>query len=414
MDPGKNIESTFNPASSAEAMFVGKIIKNEKIRTEIEALNDDDVIKDILILNFGKHPRFKNIPLNNIITELKKADIIKPLVVVEKKKISKVPGHIGIPNLEGLMVVEDKELTKTAVINIKKEFDAWKIENQKEFILENEDDINYLSKKSKEIQEVDFNPEKYIEAGLYSQEEMDKHNQIVKELEVIFEQKNTTEEKIAKKLAKIFEAIMIKGVDLSKCLGEDVIIRPAYPIDDFTGPKIDFYAILGDVPLGLDVSMRSIEGEAFVEKIEKILRTIQKGNPDGIKCYKNRKGKLEKDIHAPKVVVSCELSMIKELMFYLKNLTDEKLSEKLKNHRMSYGVVSQIVGCCQVFSKYADEIGEHEEAKSYKNIIKTLKEISEKSEILKRLLVGAGSDVFSKRVQTIVNKFKEKNINKAA
>lgn len=409
MNSSFNQEPKFDRAASVEAMFAGKLLP-DILSGAISKLplNNDEEIKKILSDKFKRHPKFPEVDLDEIIKELKKVkDIFEP--VAEKIKKPKLePEHIGIELPENrLTEIKDEKLEKRAKIYIDKE----EIEKQKKFIFENKVVINELFKKSEEILSADVNTEDYIKADLYLKEEVDFHNREVKKYETLFDQKNTLDEKETKKLATIFEAIVIEGVNLSKCFGEDVMARASAPYDNICETKIDSYLLLKNIPLGIDVSMRNINGEAFTEKIEKNLRMIQNNEKKGIKYFKDSNGELKRDVFAPKVVISCNTSMIRDLMFDFKNLDKDKFSEKLKSHQMSREIVKQVIGQCRIFAEYAKYKKQNKVADYYTNILLIINKISEESLILKRLMIGAGSDVVSMRIQEIVNKFKEKEID---
>jgi hypothetical protein len=408
MESNPTKKQEFNKAASTEAMLAGKLIDEIELG-KIGKLprNDDEKIKQILFDKFKRHPLFSKIVPEDLIRELKKVGNIfeEPEKKSEKPKQETEPIFIGV-NLpqSNLRIVEDGELTQVA----KKNIDAQEARRQTKIIFENQSVIESLLKKSEAILQGDFKKEDFIKAGIYSEEEVVAQNKKLEEIKILLDQENTFDQKEIKKLATIFEAIVIKGVNLSKCLGNDVTARPAFPDDDIFEPKIDLYLLLKNIPLGVDVSMRNINGEKFLKKINKNLRTIKKEKKEGIQFFIDANGKLKKNVFAPKIIISCDTSMLRELMFDFKNFDEDKFSEKLKNHRMSREIVSQVIGQCRIFAEFAKNEKQEEVEKYYNNILSIINEISNESIILKRLMSGAGSDSISKKIQEIVNIFKEK------
>jgi len=375
-------------------------------KVNVDALVDDDQIKEVLR---SDRTMTEGADISEILQILRDKGVIKPVAVAEKEVEPKPQLEVitGKPSVQ-YNVIKDDVLDERIVDNKRREEEKAEIEG----MFENKEAIEELLLLAKDILNRDVDPEAYILAGLYSKEEVEEHMQYVEKMELIFQEKGTLENEQTKKIATILEAIIVEGINKSQCLGEDVIARPAFQIDDISGPKMDSYILLGDTPLGVDVSMRSIEGPAFADKIKKILRTIKNDKQEGIKYFKDKDGNLQKDIVAPKVIISAEVSMIKELMFYLKKLKGEVLSKKLRSHRMSPEIVSQIVGASQVFAHFAKEEGRKDIAESYSKTLQAIEELAKDSETLRRLLVGAGSDAISTRIRKIVEEFKEEENNK--
>lgn len=411
MNPNFNQKPELNRVASREAMFADKLrLDVEAGKIDVASLNNDQSIEEAVLKKFKRDPRFSGISITDIIKEFKKSGLIKPMVVEKIKEPKKEPEreYIGIKIPESNLVeVEDEELKKRAKINIDKE----EAKKQKEFILQNREVIESLLEKARKILNSGLDPTEYVKAGVISEKEVMEDMQKVAQREDVFGKKMTLDEKEIKKNSTIFEAIVVDGVNLSECFGENVKASPTNPHDDYFR-NTDVYLNCKnnkdekDIALGLDVKMGSIEGHNFTKKVEGILSDIKTNNRKKIKYFKNFNGELKKNIFIPKVVISCEFSMIKELMFDFNNLDKDKFSEKLKSHRMSREMVSQVVGECKLFARYAEENGQDEIAGYYHNFFETIYSISEESPILKRLLVGAGSDFVSIKIKEIIDEFK--------
>lgn len=415
-NPINSTEQVRKPLTSLEALIAIKFGK----KIELGKINPDSLVtdKDIEEAILSSRVIFGEANIPEIIKILREEGIVKavPAEVKETPAPPKVEVFKAeVPKLESSFnIINDADLQERVSKNREEEAERVKVRESKDHIFEDQEALNELAQISNEILNTDINAEAYIQAGLYSKEEVQKHESDVARMHALYEERNSPELQEIKKIATIFEALIIKNINLSKCLGEDVIARPSFPVDDIFAPKIDSYLILKGAPLGLDVSMRNIESDAFTEKIERILKSFLKEKQEGIKYYKNKDGVLEKDVVAPKVVISAESSVVKELMYYLKTLSDEKMGEKLRSHRISRDMVSQIVGGCRAFSGYAKSVGRSDIAESYNAIVRTINDISKESPILERLLVGAGTDILSLKIQKIIDAFVEKQLIESA
>ena len=399
------------PLASKEMMVAKKFARKVSLgKFDRDSLVNDEDVEQALV---DSKVLIEGVSVEEIIQILREKGVLETIVEEEVEKLQTVvePEVVSAKLSSEYRLVDDKELSEQYRTNVELENKRKQIQEKRNNIFEDQRALDELNTQAVELLQADIDYGAYVAAGLYTQEEVEKHQQQVADMELIFAEKSTPESKETKKIATIFEAIMVKGINLSKCLGEDVIARPAYSVDDVFAPKVDLYALLKNVPLGIDVSMRSIEGDAFVEKVEKILRTIKEKKVKGIKYFKNRDGQLQKDIIVPKVILSAEVSMIRELMTYFQELSGEEFSTKLKSHRLSREIVSQIVGGSRIIANFAKEEGNQEMSDRYSNIIKTINDIAEESLTVRRLMVGAGNDSVSRRIQKIVDEFKVKEIN---
>ncbi|MCX6757339.1 MAG: hypothetical protein NTZ44_00425 [Candidatus Nomurabacteria bacterium] len=348
-------------------------------------------------------------------------DPVKPLLAwqillqkkIKKPKVEKAPEpepvrehfKTSIPLYHEVL---DENITNIAKFNV----DHEEKEDQIKFILKNKEAIKVLFEKSEKILKADINPEEYIKGGIFSENEVRIHNADVKEMEELYSKKNSQEEKEMKKIATIFEAMIINVVNLSKCLGENVIARSAFPVDDIFAPKIDAYVALQKLFLGFDMTMSNIEGAHFIEKIEKNLRAIKNGNPNRMKYAKDADGNLSTNEFIPKVIISGEISLVKEVMYDFNTLSEDEFSEKIKDHKMSREIVLQVIAQCRIFGNFARENDQNETAQHYENFVDAIYKIAEKSPVLKKIIGNAGFDHVSERIQQIVDEFKLKEIKK--
>jgi hypothetical protein len=400
-----------NPVSSLEALFASKLKPFlEELGVNMLLPESREILEKLTIeKKLKRDPRFLKINFDELIKELKKYEsLVKP---IEKKKEVKIEAEkefipINIPESH-LKVVEDENPERTKIYIDEKER-----KEQVTFILNNKKIIDELVIKAKETLKPDSDEIEYVRQGIISESERKEDEEKVRQRRQLFDEKMTLEEKEIKKNSTIFEAVVVDSVNLSQCFGENVKAQPSHEHDDYFR-SMDLYLNFknndnNDVSLGLDVKVGSIEGQNFAKKIEGILRDIKAGNRKKIKYFKSFNGELKKNVFVPRIAISCELSMVKELMFDFKNLSKEEFSTKLKSHRMSIEIVSQVVGQCRLFAKYAEDCQQKEIADFYHNILSKINEIAEDSTILKRLLVGAGSDLVSRKIKEIIDEEKYK------
>ena len=391
-------------------------IEEEKaaLRAELAETYKENIRRDL-------ETKFKkDNPVVEVKPEVKletKAEVVpewKRLLEKKPKKVKviepePIPEHIGVQLREvNISTVNDEELKRIARINI----DSEEKIKQRKFILENKDVVGDLCNRAELILTKDLDAEEYIKAGIFSREEVEMHNQDVNEMQELYDQKNTPEEKEIKKVATIFEAMTIESINLSKCFGDEAFASPVFPVDDIFAPKVDGSVRLKGTILGLDMSMRNIKGEAFTEKVERNLRIIRKGNPDRLKYGKNADGTLTTDVFIPKIIISAELSLVKSVMYDFHTLSKEEFGEKLKDHKLSREIVLQTIAQCRIYGKFARDNGQDKTAEHYKKFVDNLYEIAEESPVLKKNIGNAGFDSVSERIQEIVDEFNFKEIKK--
>ena len=366
-----------------EAIASAKVIPRGEIYKEVSA--------DGIIAIFERNGWIKKIP---------------PPKVIEPPKI---PEHIKmeVPEIKAdFKFVEDEVLNE----RVKKEL-LRKAENERHYqlIMENKKLVDKVYPRCLEILKTGIDPaEKYVEAGLYTPEETGIHATEVRDAQKKFEEQNTKTDLEAKKLATIFEAIFIETVNLSECLGEGVVARPSNMHDDIFDPKIDSYVILNDMTLGIDVSTRDIQGPNYADKVKRNLIKIGRGNMYGIKYYKDAAGELDKNIFAPKVIVSCDTAMIKGLMTDFDALSKEDFAKRLRTSDIAESIVSQILGQCRIYAEFAEENNKGIMAEYYRNIEKNMQSISDRSPVLRNLMAGVGSDPVTKKIAAIAMELKGK------
>jgi hypothetical protein len=419
MNPNFNKKQEFNPVSSTEAMFAGKIIEDDKAKYEIESFNGDEVkIKEFLSSKFKRHPKIKDVSVDLIITELKKADVIKPIVIEKAEKLEKIPEHIGIDiKNEGINLVEDEKLKEQLERN------SFFKELEKAGIFKNDEEFKKIYEKTLALEKEKV-PEtikdylQFAKAGLIKggEEEVKKDFEFVKYLEEKFKKSEPKDLEVnkklkkAKELATITELGLVYGVSELGWYGKNIKMKSACKFNDFKGTdniaeiikEDDESSFLG---LGLDVTFRGLYSEQFKDKLFILLESIRNGKKTRIKYFKNHNGEMMKEFSVPKIIVFFNINDVKNLVYFIKNIDDPKVKEEFKNSSLKFTVMNQIINQCNKLATFAEE-AKNDIFKKYIDFINSIKELAWENPDIAKMLEIQHDDETSKQMDRLIEEFK--------
>ena len=411
----------FNPVSSWEATLANKLMEDEKSKTEIGLLNNDDLIKDFLLLKFKRHPKIKEISLEGIIDELKKSGVIKPVVILREEKIFKKPEHIGIklPENTGLKIIEDEELTKRVERNLLLE----EVKNAGIFKNDSELEDIYIKTDSLEKNVSLKTKEYYLEfvgVGLIKggEKEVNEDFKSLQDVKKIFKEKEPEdqlekEKSIkSKKIATITERGFMYGVSKLNLYGEKVSVESTSEFDDVKRGVDAVLEIKKDddessfMGLGIDVTFRGLYSEQFKNKFFNLLKFIRNGQKTKVKYFKNHKGEMMKEFSVPKIIIYFNIGDVKNLVNMIKNINDSKAKEEFKNSSFKFTVMNQIINQCNKLSAFAEE-SKNDVFKKYIEIINSIKELAWENPEIEKMLNVQHNDETSRHMDRLLEEFRQ-------
>jgi hypothetical protein len=205
------------------------------------------------------------------------------------------------------------------------------------------------------------------EAG-YFEDEVKADKKYVEEMKEKFDRLNSPEQKELNKLAVIFEAIVIDQSEMSEWFGPDGFSVPTSEFDDFKNGAdgvIEFEE--NYLALGIDVTF-SVEME---DKFRRIKKEIEAGKLTEIKYFVSEHTPPTKLPGIPRVVIGADAKTVKELS----DLWLEGDKKKLATHPIQFQILEEIVYQLKSFADYAEEVGQKEAAKKYREELKKVSAI---------------------------------------
>ncbi len=177
------------------------------------------------------------------------------------------------------------------------------------------------------------------------------------------------------KLGKIFEAMVLDGIDMNAWFGDNAQIIIPTEYDDIANGidgVVEFHAensFVGHLALGIDVAT-SLEGVG--KKLQKIKESIDRGQlskmdyfhseTQGIKGQKN---------NIPQIILSADRQTIRELM----DLWVEGEQKKLASHYIQFQILEEAMIQLKTFQKYAQAKGLHNLSELYQNDINCVQNV---------------------------------------
>lgn len=224
-------------------------------------------------------------------------------------------------------------------------------------------------------------PEQFIDA--YGEEDVAHDKLYVEEKEREFEASDSPEQKEAKKLATVFEAIIYERAELSNWFGPDATtIKPSRYDDIKNGVDsiVEFQESdisVSHLALAIDATF-SPDTEA---KFNRIREEIDQGKLATVKYFPPEHIGKQKGLHAiPHVVVGANAKTIRELA----ELWLERDNRALDKHPIQFQILEEIIAQLDAFQEYAKRVRKPEIAAVYEKTKKIVAAIhSEKRLSLK-------------------------------
>ncbi|MBI3634073.1 MAG: hypothetical protein HY228_00455 [Candidatus Yonathbacteria bacterium] len=215
----------------------------------------------------------------------------------------------------------------------------------------------------------------------YGEENIKKDKELVVHLKQKHKKENSSEEKEAKILADILEAIILEESELSNWLGENTSTIKASDYDDYVNGidaiiEFEEETTTNHAALGIDAT--------FSKDIHKKFNRIKKEIEDGVLAEaKYFSSSFIKGRHKqiPRLVIGADVKTIKELgeLWLDKDSKTEgrkrEVKKALEDHPLQFQILKQMILEAETFKEYAKKIGQVEIAGIYErlgNIIKNI------------------------------------------
>lgn len=192
-----------------------------------------------------------------------------------------------------------------------------------------------------------------------------------------FDERMTSSERVTKKIADTFEAIMLMQTEMGNWLGESATTLKTSRFDDYTN-KVDMlaeWAAPGEgtriMALAVDVTfgVRSIE-----KKLTDIRHEIEAGKLGSVRYFRDEKGTLMGTrFNVARTVVGISQPVIEELS----RLWVEGKNKALGEHPIQRVILAEMAFQLSQMEKYAAKLGKHDIAESYRDALAGLRKVLE-------------------------------------
>lgn len=233
------------------------------------------------------------------------------------------------------------------------------------------------------LQETDFIP-------AYGQENVAADIAVVKDLKAKFDARDTPEKKKLKRIADIFEAIVLTQSESRKWFGDASTLKTS-TYDDYIN-KVDMIAEWftpseGSRVLALAVDV-TFSTESIQEKLRAIKAEIDSGALGSIKYFKDKRGDfMGIRNNVPRIVVGVSESVIEELA----DLWVREEHKALDEHPIQILFLDEMLAQLTFMHDYALKRGNTAAVLAYKQVLETVRPIHEKKlDLRKRTLSRDG------------------------
>jgi hypothetical protein len=413
----------FEQVNTSKEFLAAKRFTEKYIDTGIftELIDSPDNIEalSIYIQKLGNR-LIPGVVVDEVISELRAAGVITPIVVEKIKKEKPVEfletEYVSLEKLKPIEISDNEQNLLEANLFIEA--------MQKANVFTSDEELEFLYKQSIESDEGSFEDEQYyldfVEAGLIKggKEEVDKDRADLARLKKIFTEKalenpkNTEKIERAKKIATITEYGLAEGVTKHHWYGENVTITKASEFDDVRHGVDDLLEIRKEdeessfMALGIDITYRGLESVEFKQKFFKLLQSIRDGYKTKVKYGRNHNGELLREFAVPKMVLSFNADDVKEIADLVKHSNDPTYAERFKNSSQKFVVIRQIVSSCRIFEAFAEE-SQNSIFRKYIAVINSFKEISWENPQIQEILTMDHTDDVTKKLEALVVEFKE-------
>lgn len=230
-------------------------------------------------------------------------------------------------------------------------------------------------------------------ADIYGKDQVERDENIVKKQEEEFERSETPEQRELKKIADIFEAIVIEHGEMSEWFGGNASLIKTSKYDDYNNGIDAVIEYQYDEPksssflgMAVDVTFRSDS----TTKLDRIKRHIDGGRLGELKYFQSANqefhGKLSK---LPELVVGVDRKTILELA----ELWKGNRNQALGGHRVQIMLLIQMKDQLETFAMYAESLGKTEIAQVYRERLALISGIlATKTDLYKKVVHELDND----------------------
>jgi hypothetical protein len=348
--------------------------------------------------------------VNEVISELRAAGVITPVVVEKNKKEKPVEfletEYVSLQKPKQLEI--DEQQQQIIETNLLYE------ELEKANIFKNQEELESIYKLTEELQKNHLeNNEHYYEfANLVKggTEEIRGDLESLAVLEQGFETAigdPTAKERqeYAKKIATITERAFAHAITTHEWFGKNVSVEPVSKFDDVKRGVDDMLEIRkedeesGFLALAIDVTFRGLESEQFKQKFFKLLQSVADGHKTKVKYFKNHTGVPMKEFAVPKMVLYFNTNDVKEMVEVLKHPDRAAKSSQKDN------VLNQILDSCEILAGFAEEY-QNSVFRRYVATINSFKELAWENNDVKRIIDSRGDSKVKTHLKALVVEFK--------
>jgi hypothetical protein len=196
-----------------------------------------------------------------------------------------------------------------------------------------------------------------------------------------FSKGETRESNEMKKVADIFEALVLQHGELSNWFGENATTVKTSKFDDYVN-GVDLLVEFGGeddetthLGLAADVTFMS----DTTKKFDRIRRQIDEGGLAEVRYFHSDSlDTYEVLSKLPEVIIGAEKRTVMELA----ELWAERQNKELAEHRIQIMILEQMKGQLETFSMYAESIGKDEVAVIYRERLAIVEKILEEKKLL--------------------------------
>ncbi len=273
-------------------------------------------------------------------------------------------------------------------------------ENRNEFL--NLDNIYNKAWESLEEDRIEMDDFK----RLYGDRRVEEDKKEVEKRKNFYKENNSNQEKEAKKLATIFEAIINENLELSEWLGENAQTMPTTEYDDFVNGVDTIIEFIEEDknPSHLGMAIDATYSSELGKKFTKIKENIDKEKLATIKYFKSiNMDFMGEKSQIPRVIVGADNNTIKELI----ELWYTGKKKELGEHPIQFQIMEEILIQLESFMQYAKKInkpGIKEKFRIIYNIIEKIQKEKEKEFKDKGVDTSVRDDMFE-TIKSYTEKF---------
>lgn len=234
--------------------------------------------------------------------------------------------------------------------------------------------IDQMSAKAERvIRKDEIRPDEF--SYLYGKENVENDMKYVSDMEAKFENQASPEQKRARRLAEVFEAVVHEQGELSEWFGPDAETIKTSRFDDIKNGVDNIVEFreknrsASHVAFAIDVTFSN----EMDKKFDRIRKEIDDGELAKVKYFYSEylgiRGELTK---IPRFVVGAESKTVKEIG----ELWIEGKKKELGNHWVQFQILEEIIEQADAFAEYADRYGKHDVAEAYRRVERYFRDIN--------------------------------------